>query len=29
MIELFGDHARWMAEPGPFLDDLDTIYRRR
>jgi hypothetical protein len=29
MIELFGDHARWMSEPGPFLDDLDTIYRRR
>ena len=29
MIELFGDHARWMSDPGPFLDDLDTIYRRR
>jgi hypothetical protein len=29
LIELFGDHARWMSEPGPFLDDLDTIYRRR
>jgi len=29
MIELFGDHARWTSEPGPFLDDLDTIYRRR
>jgi len=29
MIELFGGHARWMSEPGPFLDDLDAIYRRR
>jgi multiple sugar transport system substrate-binding protein len=29
MIELFGDHRRWMSEPGPFLDDLDAIYRRR
>jgi hypothetical protein len=29
IIEPFGDHARWMSEPGPFLDDLDTIYRRR
>lgn len=29
MIELFGDHARWMSDPGSFLDDLDTIYRRR
>jgi hypothetical protein len=29
MIELFGDHRRWMPEPGPFLDDLDAIYRRR
>ena len=23
------DHRRWMSEPGPFLDDLDAIYRRR
>jgi multiple sugar transport system substrate-binding protein len=29
MIELFGDHRRWLSEPGPFLDDLDAIYRRR
>ena len=29
LIELFGDHARWMSDPGPFLDDLDAIYRRR
>jgi multiple sugar transport system substrate-binding protein len=29
MIELFGDHRRWLAEPGPFLDELDVVYRRR
>jgi len=29
MIELFGDHRRWMSEPGPFLDDLDAIHFRR
>ena len=29
MIELFGEHRRWLEEPGPFLDDLDALYRRR
>jgi multiple sugar transport system substrate-binding protein len=29
MIELYGDHRRWLGEPGPFLDDLDAIYGRR
>ena len=28
MIELFGAHRRWLEEPGPFLDDLDALYRR-
>jgi multiple sugar transport system substrate-binding protein len=28
MIELFGDHRRWLEEPGAFLGDLDTLYRR-
>jgi multiple sugar transport system substrate-binding protein len=28
MIELFGQHRRWLEKPGPFLDDLDALYRR-
>jgi hypothetical protein len=28
MIDLFGDHRRWLAEPGDFLDDLDTLAER-
>jgi len=28
MIELFGEHRRWLEEPGPFLHDLDALYRR-
>jgi hypothetical protein len=27
--QLFGDHQRWLADPGPFLDDLDLMCRRR
>lgn len=29
MIELFGDHRSWLADPVPFLDELDAIYLRR
>ena len=29
MIELFGDHGRWLADPSSFLDDLDETYLRR
>lgn len=28
MIELFGEHRRWLEEPGTFLDDLNALYRR-
>ncbi len=28
MIELYAEHRRWLAEPGPFLRDLATLHAR-